>query len=59
MNRGGRKLAYEIIEKSVLECIKDEFKDRAKSFIEAQNYLPEYMLYTHLGRGDLIRFDME
>jgi hypothetical protein len=56
MDRKTRYTAYKEIDEIVLSCINDAYKDRVKNLLKSSRPTPEFMLYTHLGRGDLIKF---
>ena len=57
-DREKRINAYLEVKEVIIKCIKDEYQERVKSFLEKQNYLPDSMIYTHMGRGDLIDFEV-
>jgi hypothetical protein len=57
MNRKTRYSAYNEAKEIVVECIKDNHKAEVERFLKNNESIPEFMLYTHLGRGDLIKFD--
>jgi hypothetical protein len=57
MNRKTRYSAYNEAKEIIVECIKDEHKAEVECFLKNNEPIPEFMLYTHLGRGDLIKFD--
>jgi len=56
-DRGKRHAVYKIAVQIVLKCIKKEYREKAARLIEKYTQLPDSMLYTHLGRGDLARFE--
>jgi hypothetical protein len=56
MYRKTRHSAYNEAKKAVLECVKSSHKSRVERLLKCHNIIPEFMLYTHLGRGDLIKF---
>ncbi len=57
MDRSSRHSAYKEIKEIILECIQDEYKSSIEAFLNSASPIPEFMIYTHLGRGDLIKFD--
>lgn len=57
MNREARYSQYNKAREMVLECVKDSYKTKVERLLKNSNLIPEFMLYTHLGRGDLIKFD--
>lgn len=57
MHREARPIAYKEVKEVILGCIKDSCKSKAERFLKTNEPIPEFLLYTHLGRGDLIKFD--
>jgi hypothetical protein len=57
IHRKTRYSAYNEAKEVVVKCIKDSYKTEVESFLKNNESIPEFMLYTHLGRGDLIKFD--
>jgi CHAT domain len=57
MDRYSRHSAYKEIKEIILRCIQDENKSSVETFLTNISLIPEFMIYTHLGRGDLIKFD--
>ncbi|HEY9606369.1 MAG TPA: hypothetical protein V6C85_32475 [Allocoleopsis sp.] len=56
-NREARPSQYKEAKEIILGCIKDSYKSKVERFLKNSEPIPEFMLYTHLGRGDLIKFD--
>ncbi len=56
MNRKTRCAAYKNTNQIVLNCIKASYKQKVEKLLKTSKIIPEFMLYTHLGRGDLIKF---
>jgi len=56
MHRKTRHSAYKEAKAIVVGCIKEEYKSRVERFLKSNEPVPEFMLYTHLGRGDLVKF---
>jgi hypothetical protein len=56
MYRKTRDSAYKEAKEAVLECVKSSHKSRVEHLLKCNDLIPEFMLYTHLGRGDLIKF---
>jgi CHAT domain len=57
MYRDARHAAYQEVREVILECINSHSKLKVERLLKNSNPIPEFMLYTHLGRGDLIKFD--
>ncbi|WP_310489125.1 hypothetical protein, partial [Chamaesiphon sp. VAR_69_metabat_338] len=57
MFRDARYSAYKEVREIILECINNSSKSKVEHLLKNSNPIPEFMLYTHLGRGDLIKFD--
>lgn len=57
MNREARSSKYNEAREIIMGCIKDSYKSKVERFLKNSEPIPEFMLYTHLGRGDLIKFD--
>ena len=55
--REARPSQYKEAREIILGCIKDSYKSKVERFLKSTEPIPEFMLYTHLGRGDLIKFD--
>lgn len=55
--REARYSTYKEVQGTILECVKDSYKTRVERLIKNSEIVPDFMLYTHLGRGDLIKFD--
>ena len=56
-HREARYSTYKEAKGTVLNCIKDSYRTRAEKLLKNSDTIPEFMLYTHLGRGDLIKFE--
>ena len=51
-----RSKMYKEVNDFVYDSIKEGYKKRVKRLLKNSPIIPEFMLYTHLGRGDLIKF---
>ncbi|MBI5018316.1 MAG: hypothetical protein HZB55_22855 [Deltaproteobacteria bacterium] len=58
MFRGSRASAFESCKDAVLSCLPPELEKVARNILDLADFVPEYLYYTHLGRGDLISFDV-
>jgi hypothetical protein len=57
MDRKKRHTAYSEAKEIVLQCIRSSHRSRAEHLLKSKAPIPEFMLYTHLGRGDLVKFN--
>lgn len=58
LDRGQRREVYLTTKEVILSCIKEEFREKVLKLLEQQSQFPDSMIYTHLGRGDLIHFEI-
>ncbi|WP_404785422.1 CHAT domain-containing protein [Altericista sp. CCNU0014] len=56
LSKENRRRAYLEVNSFVLQCINQDIKQDVEIFLRLEQCLPEFLIYTHLGRGDLIRF---
>jgi hypothetical protein len=57
MDRNLRFNVYKKTHELIIKSIKDSYKEKVQKFLDSSKAIPEFMLYTHLGRGDLVKFD--
>lgn len=57
LHPANRIRAYKELDRMVISLFHGSERDRAKRLLEDADWVPEYLYYTHLGRGDLIAFD--
>jgi hypothetical protein len=57
MDRNLRFNVYKQTHELIIKSIKDSYREKVQKLLDSSGIIPEFMLYTHLGRGDLVKFD--
>lgn len=58
MNPGKRRQTYRATKEAVINCFRPALRANARHALESPHLIPEAFYYTHLGRADLIQFDV-
>lgn len=58
MKPSKRREAYLRTKEAAINCFPADLHSKAHAFFNSQHIIPEAFYYTHLGRADLVQFDV-